>query len=164
MTTVSDLVTYYDLKPHPEGGFFNESYRSKGVFDSLPSPFNGDRSYSTAIYFLLPKAAKSSLHRILSDEIWHFYLGGSLSIVQIFSDGHCEIVILGTDITKGEKLQHVVPAGCWFGAFPNDGVDFSFVGCTVSPGFQFSDFEMASRADLIKMYPEHKSLIERLAD
>ena len=162
--TVNELVETFQLQPHPEGGFYRESYRSKGMFGALPPPFSGDRSYSTAIYFLLPSGTKSSLHRIAADEVWHFYLGGSMSIVQIFPDGKCETVVLGTDVVKGEKLQHVVPAGCWFGGFPNKTSDYSFVGCTVSPGFDFADFEMAKRLELSSKFPEHKTLIERLTD
>jgi predicted cupin superfamily sugar epimerase len=162
--TVAELVKSFGLEPHPEGGFYKETYRSRSFFKSLPAPFNGDRNYSTAIYFLLPKGTRSGLHRIRSDEIWHFYLGGSLSLVQIFPDGKCETVVLGSNVVKGEKLQHVVPAGCWFGAFPNENVEYSFVGCTVSPGFDFADFEMATRLELIKQFPEHKALIAGLTD
>src|SRR4051812_20172074 len=82
--TVTELVKLYQLQPHPEGGFFKESYRAQGMIEVLPAPFTGPRSYSTAIYFLLPRGTKSRLHRIAADETWHFYLGGPLSVVQIF--------------------------------------------------------------------------------
>ena len=162
--TAKELTELYGLMPHPEGGFFKETYRAREAYKSLPEPFNGPRNYSTAIFFLLPKGAKSALHRIAADEVWHFYLGGPLTLVQISPTGECEMVILGANVKKGEKLQHVVPAGYWFGAHPSAGSDYSFVGCTVSPGFDFADFEMGNRTDLTKRYPAHKAVIERLSD
>ncbi|MDP2599496.1 MAG: cupin domain-containing protein [Deltaproteobacteria bacterium] len=164
--TAEDLVKILDLKPHPEGGFFKETYRDEGkiVQKALPEKFKGDRHFSTAIYFLLPEGTKSSFHRIQSDEVWHFYLGGSLTIVQIAPDGKMEKITLGSDVKKGEKLQYVVPAGYWFGAYPNSGSSYSFVGCTVSPGFDFADFEMGKREELLKQYPNARQEIELLTD
>ena len=160
--TVAELVKHYSLEAHPEGGYYKETYRSRGIYKSLSAPFSGDRSFATAIYFLLPEGTKSALHRIASDEIWHFYLGGSMSLIQISPDGQCETIVLGSDVSNDERLQHVVPAGYWFGGFPNVGSPYSFVGCTVSPGFDFADFEMAQREDLAKQFPAHRSIIERL--
>ena len=160
---INDLVELYNLEPHPEGGFYKETYRA-GKFipaSNLPK-HGGDRSYSTGIYFLLTKGMFSSLHRLKSDEMWHFYLGGSLKVVQISPNGDVEEIILGQDVKSGQKVQHVVPAGYWFGAYPNDGSEYSFVGCTVAPGFDFGDFEMGNRGDLVKKFPGAKVIIEKL--
>lgn len=142
-----DLIALYELEPHPEGGFFKETYRDSGVIDqdSLPENFTGDRNFSTAIYFLIPEGKKSHLHRLKSDEVWHFYLGEPLTLIQISEQGKVEKIILGQDVKKGHKVQHVVPKGCWFGSYPNPNSGFSFVGCTVAPGFDFADFEMGLR-------------------
>ena len=164
--TVAELVQAYDLRPHPEGGYFKETYRSKGRIQApaLPKEFHGDRNYSTAIYFLLPQGAKSHLHRLQADEIWHFYLGGPLTIVEISPSGQVETIIMGSDVKGGQKLQHVVPAGYWFGAYPSKSSPYSFVGCTVSPGFDFADFEMGNRKELLRQFPQAKEIIDRLTD
>ena len=146
-----DLIKLLDLKPHPEGGFFRETYRSKEK--------TGGHNLSTAIYFLLPKGAVSKLHRLKSDELWHFHLGDPLTLVQIFSD-RMEKETLGSKVTAGEKLQHVVPAGCWFGAYPTGA--YSLVGCTVSPGFDFADFEMGDRKKLLNDFPQATEEIRKL--
>ncbi|MFK8137885.1 MAG: cupin domain-containing protein [Bdellovibrionales bacterium] len=162
---VRNIVNYLNLSPHPEGGYFSENYRSDLVIpkENLSGDYDGDRNASTAIYFLLPKAHKSHFHRVRSDEAWHFYLGGPCTIVQLFDDGRIESVVMGKDIMEGEQLQYVVPANCWFGAFPNEEVEYSLVGCTVAPGFDYSDFELGRRAQLLEMFPQHKALIEDLS-
>lgn len=162
--TVAEIAKAYGLQPHPEGGYFKESYRSPGHIpaSALPKGFAGERSYSTAIYFLLPRGARSRLHRIKSDEVWHFYLGGPLTLVQLFPSGRVETVVMGHDVAAGQRVQHVVPAGCWFGARPEDGSAYSFVGCTVSPGFDFADFEMGSREELLAQFPAAREAIELL--
>ncbi|MBT3182432.1 MAG: cupin domain-containing protein [Deltaproteobacteria bacterium] len=162
--SVEKLIQIFQMEAHPEGGYFKETYRA---FESiskvaLPERFNGDRSFSTGIYYLLPEGTKSSLHRIASDEMWHFYLGDPLVVVQFMPDGQVVETILGNEIERGQKVQHVVPAGCWFGAYPGPGSHFSFVGCTVAPGFDFGDFEMGNRDQLLKEYPSAKALIEKL--
>jgi len=152
------LIKKLGLKKHPEGGFFKETYRSSEAISqqALPSRYKGARCFSTAIYFLLPQDSISRLHRIASDEVWHFYLGGPLELLQISPDGRMEKVILGQDISAGQRLQHVVPAGCWFGARPAIDSAYSFVGCTVAPGFDYSDFELANPEDLSRKYPDLK--------
>lgn len=164
--TVEELVKTFDLKPHPEGGYYFEYYRDAGVIPKsvLPDRFKGDRNYSTNIWFLLPEGKKSNLHRIPADESWHFYLGGPLTVLQISPKGKVEKIILGQNIKSGEKLTHVVPAGYWFGSYPNPGTPYSFVGCTVAPGFDFADFEMGKREELLKQYPNAKKEIEFLTD
>jgi len=164
--TVKELVTIFDLKPHPEGGFFKETFRDLGSIPqkALPSRFKSDRNFSTAIYFLLPEGTKSRLHRIASDEVWHFYLGDPLTIVQISPKGEVEKIVLGQNVKAGQKVQHVVPEGYWFGAYPNSGSRYSFVGCTVAPGFDFADFEIGKRPELLKQFPKAKEVIEFLTD
>ena len=158
---MNELIELYQLQPHPEGGYYRETFRDEAVIEksALPNRFTGDRNISTAIYFLIPEGKKSNLHRIKSDEVWHFYLGGPLILIQISPQGKIDKIILGQDIKNGQRVQHVVPAGFWFGAYPNPQTQFSFVGCTVAPGFDFSDFEMGKRNDLLKQYPHAKEEI-----
>lgn len=153
--TIEELIKLYAMKPHPEGGFYRETYRSRATA-------NG-RNICTAIYFLLPAGAKSRLHRLGSDELWHFYLGGPITIAQIFPDGREERVALGPDPKAGQVQQHAVPAGCWFGAYPAPGTKYALVGCTVAPGFDFDDFEIGGSAALLKDFPNSAELIKKLA-
>ena len=156
-----DLIDRFSLAAHPEGGWFVQTYRSEGTLPASALPgFGGPRHYSTAIYFLLENGRYSRLHRIRSDEIWHFYLGGPLRLAMIGSDGKDREIILGQDIGAGQYLQYVVPAGVWFGATPCKGTDFSFVGCTVAPGFDFADFEIGDRKKLVLAWPEAASCID----
>jgi uncharacterized protein len=161
MISAQNLIEEFDLKEHPEGGYFRESYRSSETISqqALPSRYKGDRCFSTAIYFLLPFGTVSELHRIASDEVWHFYLGGPLELLQIFPDGKMEKTILGQDVAAGQKVQHMVPAGCWFGSRPAEGSEYSFMGCTVAPGFDFADFELADIEELSQKYPKLKQEI-----
>ena len=159
--SAAELVDLLQLSPHPEGGWFTESYRSEGRIPStaLPPAFSGDRAYSTAIFYLLAEGQKSHLHRIRQDEVWHFYLGGPLRLVMIQPDGQSSEVILGPDLRAGQHLQFTVPAGVWFGAAPKAGGGHSLVGCTVAPGFDFADFEMADGSSLKKAFPALYGLI-----
>ncbi|QMW02219.1 cupin domain-containing protein [Spirosoma foliorum] len=162
--TATDYVRTLNMLPHPEGGYFAETYRSAEAIskEALPNRFSGDRSVSTAIYFLLESHHISALHRIQSDEVWHLYAGGPLEIFVISPDGELTVIRLGNRLDQGEVFQAVVPAGCWFGSKPAVGTDFSLVGCTVAPGFDFADFEMADRATLLQEFPQHKAVIELL--
>lgn len=163
--TVDELVKTYDLQPHPEGGYYKETYRAAEAIPAKALPqHGGDRSYSTGIYFLLPEGSSSKLHRIKSDEMWHFYLGDPMTLVQISPDGKVEKITLGHNVKSGQKVQHTVPAGYWFGAYPNRGSRFSFVGCTVAPGFDFADFEMGNRERLLNEYPRAEDVIGQLTD
>ena len=157
----AELIELYGLRAHPEGGYFAETYRSPGqaVFPGL-----GARNFSTAIHFLLRAGDRSRLHRLKADELWHFHLGGPLAVAQIYPDGRVENTILGSDLRAGQRLQHAVPAGCWFGSYPCEGTEFSFVSCTVAPGFEFQDFELGSRGELLKRFPEAAELIKKLTD
>ncbi len=162
--TPAELIHLYQLKPHPEGGYYNETYRSSETFSgkALPQRFTGDRYFSTAIYFLLVQGNFSVFHRIKSDECWHFYAGQTLNIYIISADSSLQIVRLGNNIRKGEVFQFVVPANAWFASAPDKNSIYSFVGCTVSPGFDFTDFEIADRSELIKLFPQHKDLVTQL--
>jgi uncharacterized protein len=165
MNSAKTLIKIFDLKEHPEGGYFKESYRSSETISrqALPPRYKGGRCFSTSIYFLLPAGSVSRLHRIASDEVWHFYLGGPLELLQISPDGKKEKIILGQDITAGQRLQYMVPAGCWFGARPAIDLAYSFVGCTVAPGFDYSDFELADTEDLSRRHPDLKEEILRFS-
>jgi predicted cupin superfamily sugar epimerase len=162
--STSEIVAYYQLQPHPEGGYYKETYRSKELIemDALPSRFNGNRFFSTAIYFLLEKGNFSAFHRIQSDETWHFYAGQGLNIFVIHENGELETIHLGHDLTKKQTFQATVPAGAWFASQPADDTEFSFVGCTVAPGFDFIDFELALTDQLLELYPQHAYLIGKL--
>jgi predicted cupin superfamily sugar epimerase len=162
--TADYFIDHLQLQPHPEGGFFKETYRSAGFISQacLPNTFTGPRHYSTAIYFLLRQNDFSAFHRIASDECWHFYEGGSLLIHVIDEKGNYSRTQLGRKIHENELLQFVVPAQCWFASEPLPGTEFSLVGCTVAPGFDFADFEMADAKTLSEKYPQHRNLIQRL--
>lgn len=159
--TVDSLVKQLNLLPHPEGGYYKETYRSKGKIaqSCLSSDFKGDRNMATGIYFLIEKGNFSALHKIKSDETWHFYYGNTLEVIEINEQGDLKITQIGPYILEGETFQYTVKANTWFGSrVSKDGV-FSFVGCTVYPGFDFNDFELADRAQLIKQFPQHQELI-----
>lgn len=159
---IQNLINQYKLAPHPEGGYFKETYRSTENIphEALPEKFDGPRSFSTAIYFLLLKDLFSAFHRIKSDECWHFYEGDSLHVHVLHLNGEYELIKLGRDSANGEVYQAIVPAGAWF-ASESKG-EYSFVGCTVSPGFDFNDFELAKEANLTEKYPIYTALIKRL--
>jgi len=148
------------LKRHPEGGFYKEIYRSEELIpsDALPVRYTGIRSYSTSIYFLLEKNDFSAFHRLRSDEIWHFYEGGPCELHILTPEGELLHQVLGRDIETDQHFQVVVPKECWFAANPKDGSDYSFVGCTMAPGFSFEDFELADYEVLSGRYPEHREI------
>ena len=152
------------LIEHPEGGHFREIYRSHEEIgaDVLPDRYKGARSFCTSIYYLLKDDEVSSLHRLKSDEVWHFYTGSQLAIHVIRDDGEYSTINLGNDLEKGEVFQAVVTSGCWFGATVNDPGAYSLLGCTVAPGFDYGDFELGDREELVRLYPAHWSIIEKL--
>lgn len=149
----------YQMQPHPEGGFYKETYRSNLLLagESLQNGMNGIRSCSTAILFLLVENSFSAFHRIKSDEVWHFYDGDSVEIHVIESNGLNRMIKLGKNPLQNEVFQAVVPTGAWF-ASKTAGV-YSLVGCTVAPGFDFADFELAKAELLAAEFPDHRKLI-----
>lgn len=164
MSGADQFIHHYKLQPHPEGGWYRQGYKSdeQVAANALPERFNGDRAFSTAIYFLLEQGNFSAFHRLQSDECWHFYAGDELHIYMIHQNGNLEIISLGNDIENGQTFQYVVPARCWFASRPAPGSKYCFVGCTVSPGFEFEDFELANAKELSTMYPQHTSIIKEL--
>jgi predicted cupin superfamily sugar epimerase len=162
--TVETLVKELDLLPHPEGGYYKETYRSEGTIAQacLSSDFSGERNMATGIYFLIEKENFSALHKIKSDETWHFYYGDALEVIEINEQGDLIITKIGSNILKGETFQYTVKANTWFGSRVSANGNFSLVGCTVYPGFDFNDFELAKRDDLIKLFPKHQTIITEL--
>jgi uncharacterized protein len=155
MMTADKLIKLLGLKPHPEGGYFRETYRSDEMIDkdALPKRYAGDRRYGTAIYYLLTREAFSAIHRIKTDEVYHFYLGDPVELVQLLPDGSGRVMLLGNDLTSGAHVQTVVSRETWQGARLAEGGKYALLGTTVSPGFEFADFETADRTDLIRSYP-----------
>ena len=154
------VVTELGLAPHPEGGFFRETFRAPLAMDA-PA---GRRAASTAIYFLLPAGSFSALHRVRSDEVWHHYDGDPVELYTMDDDardGGVRVIRLGRDLARGDRPQAVVPAGVWQAAVPV-GERFALCGCTVAPGFDFADFEMPSRSEMLRRFPAMRELIERL--
>jgi predicted cupin superfamily sugar epimerase len=162
--TAAYWIQKLGLITHIEGGSYHQTYSAQLVIPraQLPDSFHGDRPVSTAIYFLLEKDQFSAMHRIASDELWHFYYGDPLVVYDIDEKGHLTQHLLGNNPAASESFQCLVKAGHWFGARLQHGGEYALVGCTVSPGFDFADFELASRATLIQQYPHHKDLITSL--
>jgi len=152
------------LLPHPEGGYYKEVYRSELILlpKSLPAEFGGKRHICTSIYFLIEKDNFSAFHRIKSNETWHFYDGSGLEVIEIQANGALKKTVVGRNLPQGDLLQYTVKANTWFASRVKAGGDYSLVGCTVSPGFDFEDFEMAQRNNLLEKYPQHITEIRAL--
>lgn len=159
MNTASFYIKQLELLNHPEGGYFKEIYRDLDLF--TPHQFSGSRNYSTAIYYLLEKGDFSCFHRIKSDEVWHHYDGGCIHIYYL-KNGELITLKLGKNIEEGESLVCVVPKNTWFAAEPSPDCEFALMGCTVAPGFDFNDFEMATLKDLLPIKSSDEKLINRL--
>ncbi|GAB4853668.1 hypothetical protein Ancab_017858 [Ancistrocladus abbreviatus] len=184
MMLASEIVKRLNLKAHPEGGFYDETFRDTSVILSkshLPPQYKVDRPVSTAIYFLLPSGSVSLLHRIPSAETWHFYLGEPITIVELDDrDGSVKLSCLGPNLMENQQPQYTVPPNVWFGSFPTNDISislegvvaravprdaerhYSLVGCTCAPAFQFEDFELANRSELVARFPNYESLISLL--
>lgn len=154
--TAEEIVQLLDLKPHPEGGFYRETYRSEQTIPGL------NRAYSTGIYYMLVPGTVSKLHSLMHDEMFHFYLGDPVTWVLLQSNGLVEKVVLGPDIAQGQKLQLLVKAGTWFGGYLNDGGKYGLMGTTVAPGFDFSDFVFGKKEKLLNAFPLMRDEIIRL--
>src|SRR5690606_23607402 len=154
MSRVEDLINHLQLKRHPEGGYFCETYRSTDILDThaLDNRFSGARNVSTAIYYLLNRGEKSMFHRLRSDELWFFHEGQRLDIIVLDKEGS-KTFRLGRNIDKGEQFQQIIPAGSWFGAMLPPESEYVLCSCTVAPGFDFEDFEMGDRATLLREFP-----------
>jgi uncharacterized protein len=162
--SAADWIKKLNLAPHPEGGYYRVTYASDISIphSALPARFRGARPVSTAIYFLLDAANFSAFHRIQSDELWHFYDGSALLVHVIDASGAYSEIQLGKRVDAGEVFQAVVKAGCWFASRVKDTTTFALVGCTVAPGFDFEDFELAKRKELQEQYPQHSALIAQM--
>jgi len=164
MLTASEIIKLLKLEPHPaEGGYFCETYRCSDQVkeDFLPLRFKSDRSLSTAIYYLITNDSFSSMHKLITDEIFHFYLGSPVSMLLLYPDNSSKIVTVGSDISSDQKLQVVVPRGTWQGAYVPKG-EYALLGTTMSPGFDSEDFMIGKRDDLLEKYTDHKELITKL--
>jgi len=162
--TADYFINKLGLTKHVEGGSFKETYRANLEINkqNLPADFKGNRNISTGIYFLLEHGQFSAFHKIASDEMWHFYYGQTLTVYEIEPDGNLITHKLGTNLENGETFQCVIKAGNWFGSRCEEPNGFSLVGCTVSPGFDFADFELANKESLTIQYPHLTELIGQM--
>lgn len=162
--TAADVIRLLNLHPHPvEGGFFRETYRCAGVIPAATLPAHrADRSVATAIYYLLKPGHVSEMHVLPGDEVFHFYLGSPVRMLQLWPDGSGREVVLGQDLAAGQVPQAVVPAGVWQGThlIADDG--FALLGATMAPGFEYADYRGGSRAELTAKWPVHAELIAKL--
>ena len=157
--TAEEVIEVLKLKPHPiEGGYFRETYRSTSTHERHGSV----RSVSTAIYYLLTPKTVSAVHRLPGDELFHFYMGDPVQMLQLWPDGSSKTLTLGTDLSAGHLPQVVVPGGVWQGSVLTEGGSFALLGCTMAPGFDYVDYAAGERAELSTKYPNMKDLIERL--
>jgi len=156
--TAAEWIRALDLRPHPEGGHYRETYRAAETI--TPPGFAGPRALSTAIYFLLQGHEFSALHRLRSDELWHFHAGAPLRVVELTPAGTLGEHRLGLDVGAGERPQVTIPAGSWFGARVADSTSFALVGCTVAPGFDFADFDLGDPAELRARYAQYAAAID----
>ena len=158
----NNIIKTLGLEPHPERGFYRETYRATSQVHS--DRHGGERAASTAIYFLITAHEPATfLHRLVSDEVFHLYDGGPLEILRLFPDGNWDVAVLGMNLAAGERPQIVVPAGTWFGTELRAGASHCLVGCTVAPGFEFADFELAEGPELEARYPEAVDRIRRMS-
>ena len=171
MATAAQIIERLQLVPLAiEGGYFRETYRSAASVSAaaLPAEYGGDRHVSTAIYYLLTPDTFSVIHRVKSDEIFHYYAGdppgaaSAVEMLQLDAGGRGRIVTLGNDLAAGHQPQLVVPGGFWQGCRLIPGGNWALMGCTVAPGFDYADFTAANRAELIAQYPDHAELITAL--
>ncbi len=167
MITAEDLIKKFNMKVLPgEGGYYSETHRADHLLSesSLPESYNSDRSLSTAIYYMLTPDTKSLLHRLPTDEIFHFYLGDPVLMLQLYPDGGSKKIILGQDINNGQSVQVHVPKGVWQGSYLLEGGEFALMGTTMAPGFDFADNEIGKRDDLKNLYLSDEDLIIKLTE
>jgi len=159
--TVEEIITMFGLIPHPEGGYYRETYRSVETIPDnvLPNRYKGDRTYGTAIYYLLTPDTFSALHRLKTDEVYHFYLGAPVEMLQLLPGGSGRVIKLGNEIKTGMHLQVAVSRGMWQGSRLIRGGKYALLGATVAPGFEFTDLEIGHRDELLQFYPQFQDLI-----
>jgi uncharacterized protein len=165
MLTAEEIISIFNLKPHPnEGGFYAETYRSEESFgaNALPSRYTATRSFGTAIYYLLTPETFSAMHRLPTDEVFHFYLGDPVEMLQLHPDGSANVLKLGTDLLSGQRPQVIVPKGVWQGSRLIAGGRFALLGATMAPGFDFADYETGKRSDLIAAFTKYEDFITAL--
>lgn len=164
MKRIKQLIQTLNLQEHPEGGYFKETYRSEGIISqsALSDEFKGDRNFCTGIYFLLTSDSFSAFHKIKQDEMWHFYEGSPLVVHMIDESGNYSSQEVGINLEEDQVPQFVVPKNVWFASEVLEPDSYSMVGCTVSPGFDFDDFELGKRNELKELFPDCKVVIERL--
>ena len=165
MHTAQQIIERLRLVPLTiEGGYFRETYRSALTMSggALSGEYGGDRNASTAIYYLLTPDTFSAIHRVKSDEVFHFYAGDAVEMLQLWPDGEAEVVTIHNDLAAGHEPQGVVPAGVWQGCRLVRGGSWALMGCTVAPGFDYADFELGDRDGLSTRYPEYSALIAEL--
>ncbi|WP_026572973.1 cupin domain-containing protein [Bacillus sp. UNC438CL73TsuS30] len=161
-TKLPALISALGLEPHPEGGYYKRTFESPEVI-SDQERFNGQRKLFTSIYFLLTSDDVSHFHRLKSDELWYFHSGSSLTVHVIHDNGDYEEMKIGMNSENGEVPQALVPKNSIFGSSVMEKDTYSLVGCMVSPGFDFQDFELFTQAELLEKYPQHQAIIKKLA-
>jgi predicted cupin superfamily sugar epimerase len=172
MVTAKQIIKFFGMRPlTDEGGYYVETYRALEKITpaalrkeslGLPVRYTSERNFATAILYLLTPDTFSSLHRLAGDEIYHFYLGSPVTMLQLHPDGSSEVITLGQDILNGQCVQTVVPQSAWQGCFLSEGGEFALMGCTVTPGFEFNDLEPGRREELLEQYPDRRDLILKL--
>ncbi len=159
--TAEEIIKLFNMKPLPdEGGYYIETYRAAEKIKLLPDRCEEQRNFSTAILYLVTPQSFSKLHRVKSDEVFHFYLGDAVEMLTITETGKTETIFLGIDYLKGQKPQVIVPKNIWQAAKLAAGGKFALLGCTVSPGFEFADYQPGDRQLLIKQFPDLKDKIQ----
>lgn len=159
---VSQIIENFDMKPHPEGGYYVENYRSNIIIaeKNLPESFSGRRPTATSILYLLPQGKFSAFHKLKQDELWYYHAGEGPVLHCISPDHTYTKYTMGSGIKQNDLPQIIIPAGTFFAAEAIN--KYAFCGCVVTPGFDFADLDMPSTTQLVKMFPEHETLIRRL--
>ncbi len=161
MPTAKQIIAALNMRPHPEGGYFAETHRAAEEIpaEALPPRYTGARVHGTAIYYLLTTETCSRLHRLASEEIYHFYLGDPVKMLWLSPEGRGQCMTLGCDVLAGIRPQIIIPKDTWQGAWLEPGSRFALMGCTVAPGFEYADFEMGDRKTLLAAYPQFRKRI-----
>ena len=161
MRTADYWIKNLELKAHPEGGYYKETYRSPDLLPAgiVNKKYESERNCSTSIFYLLKSGQISTFHRLKSDEIVHFYYGSYMMYYIINENGDLQKIKLGSNPENGEALQALMRGGSWFASYVESPKSFALIGCTVSPGFDFRDFEISDRAKMLALFPNHKDII-----